>query len=259
MYQVRVLVLLVAVAGAAGCVQINQGEVGVKRRWGKLEARVLPPGLAFYEPVSTDVIKVPTRTVKVRVAHTLPSREGLNIETEISILYRIDPAMAPRIIETIGSDYEDDLIVSVFRSSAADVSARFLAKDMYSAERTNIEREIAQAMGRVIGHRGFVIEAVLMKSIRLPPGLARSIESKLESEQAAQRMQFVLDQERAEAERKRVEAAGIRDAQKIIADGLTPEIIQWRTIDAFRNLASSPNTKILVTDGRTPLLVQPRD
>jgi regulator of protease activity HflC (stomatin/prohibitin superfamily) len=157
----------------------------------------------------------------------------------------------------IGANYEEDLIVSVFRSAAADVSARFLAKDMYSAERASIEREIAAAMTRLIDQRGFIVEAVLMKSIQLPAGLARSIEQKLESEQQAQRMQFVLEQEKAEADRKRVEANGIRDAQKIIADGLSPMVIQWRTIEAFRHLATSPNSKVIVTDGRAPLMLQP--
>jgi regulator of protease activity HflC (stomatin/prohibitin superfamily) len=165
--------------------------------------------------------------------------------------------MAPSIIENLGEGYEETVIVGVFRSAAADVSAHFLAKDMYSAERANIEREIARAMGRLLDPRGFVIEAVLMKSIRLPDGLAKAIEEKLQSEQQAQRMQFVLDQERAEAERKRVAAQGIRDSQKIIADGLTPTLIQWNTVEAFKRLAESPNTKVIVTDGRTPLLIDP--
>jgi regulator of protease activity HflC (stomatin/prohibitin superfamily) len=253
----RAVAALLGILTLSGCVVINQGEVGVRRVWGKLSRQIVPPGLVFYEAVSTDILKVPTSTVRLRVAHSLPSKEGLNIEAEISILYRVRPDMAPHIIENIGQDYEESVITSVFRSAAADVSARFLAKDMYSAERTNIEREIARSMGRLLGPRGFIIEAVLMKSIRLPEGLARSIEEKLQSEQQAQRMQFVLDRERAEAERKRVEAAGIRDAQKIIADGLTPSLIQWRTIEAFRHLAESPNTKIVITDGRTPLLIDP--
>lgn len=165
--------------------------------------------------------------------------------------------MAPHVIETIGEEYEDSVIISVFRSAAADVSARFLAKDMYSAERTTIEREIAATMSKLVGPRGFVVEAILMKSIKLPLGLSRAIEEKLQSEQQAQRMQFVLDQERSEAERRRVEAAGIRDSQKIIADGLTPALIQWKTIEAFKRLAESPNSKIIFTDGRTPLLIDP--
>lgn len=241
---------------ASGCTSVNQGELGLKRVWGKLSPQVLKPGLVWYEAVSTDIIKVPTRTMRVRVEHSLPSKEGLNIEAEISILYRIRPEMVASVIENIGEEYES-VVVSVFRSAAADVSARFLAKDMYSAERTRIEREIAHSMGQLLAARGFSVEAVLMKRIQLPAGLAKAIEEKLQSEQQAQRMQFVLDQERAEAERKRIEAQGIRDSQKIIADGLTPELIQWRSIDAFKRLADSPNTKVIITNGRPPLLIEP--
>lgn len=255
MYRHRALLLSLAALALSGCAVINQGEVGVRRVWGKLAPKVIEPGLVFFEAVSTDIIRVPTKTVRLRVDHSLPSKEGLNIEAEISILYRVRPNMAPSIIENLGEDYADSVIVGVFRSAAADVSARFLAKDMYSAERGNIEREIARTMGKLLEPRGFVIEAVLMKSIRLPPGLTRAIEEKLQSEQQAQRMQFVLDQERAEAERKRVAAQGIRDSQKIIADGLTPAVIQWNTVEAFKRLAESPNTKVIVTDGRSPLFI----
>jgi regulator of protease activity HflC (stomatin/prohibitin superfamily) len=185
----------------------------------------------------------------------LPSKEGLNIQTRIAILYRIGPERAADVIGTIGPDYEESLIASVFRSSAADVSARFFAKDMYSAERSKIERDIALSMGETLGKRGFVVEAVLMKSIALPAGLAKAIEQKLQAEQEADRMRFLIEREKLEAERKRIEAAGVRDAQKIVADGLTPEIVKLRSIDAFKALADSPSTKVIVTDGRTPFLI----
>jgi regulator of protease activity HflC (stomatin/prohibitin superfamily) len=249
--------LVLGVPALSGCTVIRQGEVGVKRTWGKLNPNPLPPGLAFYEAVSTDIIKVPTQSVNKMVTLSLPSKEGVNVEAQISILYRIDATKAPRIIETIGETYEETVILPVFRSAAADVCARFPAKDLYSGERSTIEREIVAAMGVLVRERGFIIEAVLMKSIQLPASLARAIEEKLASEQEAQRMQFVLQRERSEAERRRIEAEGIRDAQKTIGDGLNSALIQWKAIEAFRSLAGSPNTKIIITDGRSPLLVSP--
>lgn len=249
--------LVLGAAISSGCTVIGQGEVGVKRIWGRLKPTPLPPGLAFYEAVSTDIIKVPTQSVNKMVTLALPSKEGVNVEAQISILYRIDPQKAPSIIETIGETYEETVILPVFRSAAADVCARFPAKDLYSGERSTIEREISQAMAALLRERGFIVEAVLMKSIQLPPGLTRAIEEKLASEQEAQRMQFVLQRERSEAERRRIEAEGIRDAQKTIGDGLNSALIQWKAIEAFRSLASSPNTKIIITDGRSPLLVSP--
>jgi prohibitin 1 len=240
---------------ASGCAVVNQGEVGLRRVWGKIDPKPIGPGLVFYEAVSTDIIRVPVRTSRVTVDFVLPSKEGLNIQTRIAILYRIVPEHAAAVMGTIGEDYEDTMIASVFRSAAADVSARFFAKDMYSAERSKIEKEIATAMSNMLEKRGFIIEAVLMKSISLPAGLAQAIEEKLQAEQEAERMRFLIEREKLEAERRRIEATAIRDAQKILADGLTPEVIQLRSIEAFKALADSPSTKVIVTDGKAPFLI----
>lgn len=130
---------------------------------------------------------------------------------------------------------------------------------MHSAQRAAIEKEITEQMSKILVPRGFEIEAVLLKNIQLPAGLARAVEEKLEAEQQAQRMEFLLDREKREAQRKIIEAEGIRDSQKIISEGLTKPIIEWQTIEAFRELAKSPNTKMIVTDGKTPLLINPND
>ena len=116
------------------------------------------------------------------------------------------------------------------------------------------QREIAKKMDANLSDRGFSVEAVLMKSIALPAGLARAIEEKLQAEQNAERMQFLIERERLEADRKRIEATAQRDAQKILAEGLTPEILRLRAIEAFLKLAESPNAKVIVTDGKAPLV-----
>jgi regulator of protease activity HflC (stomatin/prohibitin superfamily) len=241
--------------GFTGCSVINQGEVGVMRRWGKLDDLAVQPGLVFYEPVSTQVLRVPVRLTTVTVDFTLPSKEGLNVDAQISILYRVEAEKASQVLGTIGENYEEELVVAVFRSAAADVSARFFARDLYSAERGHIEKEIKKLMTEVLTGRGFVIEAVLMKAIALPPGLAKAIESKLAAEQDAERMQFLIQREKLEADRKRIEAEGARDAQKIVAEGLTEPVLRLRAIDAFKQLATSPNAKVIVTDGKSPLQV----
>ncbi len=239
----------------ASCTTVRQGNVGVKQRFGKLQNRTIGAGLVVLNPLTTRVVKVPVRTVNREVDLALPSKEGLNVQCEISILYRIAPDKVPQIIETIGTDYEQAVIVSVFRSAAADICARYYAKDMHSAQRAEIEREIAGHMNSLLSPRGFEIESVLMKSIKLPPGLAKAIEDKLEAEQRAQQMEFELQRERKEAERRVIEAEGIRDAQKVLAEGLTEPIIRYQSIEAFKALAASPNAKVIVTDGKTPFLI----
>jgi regulator of protease activity HflC (stomatin/prohibitin superfamily) len=249
------IILISFILVASGCTVVRQGEVGVKRKLGKLNEKTIEPGAVAYNPFITKVIKLPVRTVNLEISSNLPSKEGLNVGATISILYRIKPENASKIIESIGVDYEDVVITSVFRSAAADVCSRFFAKDMHTALRAVIEKEITQQMSLLLSHRGFEIEAVLLKNIQLPSGLARAVEEKLEAEQDAQRMEFLLQRERLEAQRKLVEAEGIRDAQKVISEGLNKEILQWQTIEAFKGLSESPNSKVIITNGNTPLLM----
>ncbi len=245
----------------SGCAVVNQGEVGLKRVWGKIQPEALQPGFYSIEVVSTDVIMVPIRTANQTYALTLPSKEGVNIQARISVLYRVDPAKAVSVISNVGENYEETLIGPVFRSQAADVSAKFLAKDLYSAERANIEKAIAKGMSTILAERGIIVEAVLMKNIQLPAGLAASIEQKLQAEQQAQQMEFEIEREKLKAKRAKIRAEGNRaaqlisakgnrDAQLIRAEGLTDAVLRLRAIEAIER---SPNTKIIITDGDNPL------
>jgi len=204
------------------------------------------------------VIKVSTQTNNIKLILSLPSKEGLSVNSEISILYRLQQNKIPSVLENLGQGYES-IITSVFRSASSDVCAKFYAKDMHSGMRAKIEEEIKVKMEENLTKQAYGIEliAVLMKSIQLPNGLASSIEQKLQAEQDAMRMEFILQQETLEADRKIIEAKGERDAQKILSEGLTDELIQIRSIDAFRELSRSQNSKVIITDGKTPLLIEP--
>ncbi|AYQ36287.1 prohibitin family protein [Runella sp. SP2] len=241
----------------SSCVVIRQGEVGVQRKLGKIQPTPVNEGLKGFNPFVTRIIKVPTRTMNIEVRSPLPSKEGLTVQSDVSILYRVVGKDAPQIIEKLGQNYEQVVMLPVFRSAVADVSSRFYAKDMHTGQRAAIESAIKEQMMLQLQNRGFVVEAVLLKSIVLPTGLAKAIEDKLEAEQDAQRMQFVLDKERQEAQRRIIEAEGIRDAQKIINEGLTPMLIQFKSIEAFNKLSTSPNSKVIITNGTTPMLIGP--
>lgn len=246
---------LLLLLSTTGCAIVNPGEVGVKRTLGKLDDKIYPPGTVGFNPFVTSIIRMPTRTVNREVKLNLPSKEGLNVSADISILYHIDPTMAPEVIQNIGVNYEETVVLSVFRSASADVCSRFLAKDMHSGQRGIIEEEIRTHMDSLLAPRGFTIEAVLLKSITLPAGLYSAIENKLEAEQQAQRMEFELQRERLEADRIKIEATGVRDAQKILSEGLSPTIIQWRSLEVFEKLSASPNAKVIITDGKAPMLL----
>ena len=254
-------ILLAGFAGVffASCAVVNPGEVGVKRTFGKLKPQIHDQGLVGINPFVSQLITIPTRTVNKEVRLNLPSKEGLNVAAEISILYHVQEDKVIDIINDVGMNYEKVLILSSFRSAAADVCARFYAKDMHSGKRAEIEKEIKIHMSKLLEGRGFVIEGILLKSIKLPEGLYSAIEGKLKAEQQAQEMEFVLLREQKEAERKRVEAEGIRDAQKIIKEGLTKEIIEWKSLEVLQEISTSENAKLIITNGKTPVLINGDD
>lgn len=236
------------------CSVVRPGEVGMIQNLGKLSNKVKTQGPVFYNPFTSRVIKATIQTTNLELALNLPSKEGLSVNSVISILYRLEKSKVPDIIRELSIEYEP-VIANVFRSASADVCAKFFAKDMHSGMRANIEEAIRIKMDEILGKQGIIIESVLMKSIQLPPGLANSIEQKLQAEQDAMRMEFLLQQAKLEADRKIIEAKGTRDAQIILSEGLTDQIIKIRSIEAFNNLSKSPNSKVIITNGNTPILL----
>ena len=249
------IVFLFIIGGLASCATIREGEVGVKRTLGKYDKQTYTKGVKMYNPFVSRILKVSTRTENLEVELSIPSKEGLTILSEVSILYNIDGRKAPDLLRNIGTEFERNVILPVFRSAVADVTSRFYAKDMHTGERATIEKAIRDQMMVLMDGKGIDVEAVLLKSIQLPRSLARAIEEKLEAEQQAQRMEFVLQQAKREAEQKRIEAEGVRDAQLIIAEGLDAKILQFKSIEAFQELAKSPNAKVIITDGDLPMIM----
>lgn len=235
--------------GLSSCMVVRQGEAGVKRTLGKYNDKPYTSGLKFFNPFTSTVVKVSTQTENIEVGVDIPSKEGLTIRAEVSILYTVRESQAPNILRTIGRNYEQTVILPVFRSGVADVTSRYFAKDMHSGSRAEIEVAIRDLMMKTLGDKGIDVEAVLLKSIQLPRSLAKAIEDKLEAEQQAQRMEFVLQQEKQEAERKRLQAQGVRDANSIINEGLTPAILQYKALEAWLELSKSPNAKTIITGG----------
>ncbi|MEO0734840.1 MAG: prohibitin family protein [Bacteroidota bacterium] len=250
-----VLLLAVALLILPSCTVVREGEVGVKRTLGKYKEKPIEQGVTFFNPFTTAIEKISTQTENMEVGLNLPSKEGLNIRADISILYSVDGTRAPEVLRQIGPNYERQVILPVFRSAVADVSARYFAKDMHTGQRAIIEGAIQEQMSKNLLDRGLIIENVLVKSITLPQNLARAIEAKLEAEQQALRMEFVLQETRQQAEQQRIEAEGTRDAQLIIAEGLTPEVLRFKSIEAFLELAKSPNTKVIVSGSDMPLMM----
>jgi regulator of protease activity HflC (stomatin/prohibitin superfamily) len=237
------------------CAVIRPGEVGVKQKLGKLSKTSHFQGAIWYNPFITKVIRTNIQINDIELSLSLPSKEGLSVIAQISILYQIDKNNVPKVIKNIGLGYKT-IISNVFRSASADVCSKYYAKDMHSGMRAEIENAIKLKMSETLSDQSIIIQSVLMKSIKLPDGLSNSIEQKLQAEQDAMKMVFILQQEKLEAERKIIEASGTKDAQKILSEGLTDQIIKIRSIEAFIELSKSPNSKVIITDGKTPYLIE---
>jgi prohibitin 1 len=255
MRKIQIISVALSLLLLSNCAVIRPGQVGVKQRLGDLSEKIHTKGSVWFNPFTTKVIKTNVQINDIELSLSLPSKEGLSVVAQISILYNIDEKSVPNVIRTLGLRYET-IISNVFRSAASDVCAKYFAKDMHSGMRAEIEEAIKIKMNETLMEQGIIVNAVLMKSIQLPAGLASSIEQKLQAEQDAMRMEFILQQERLEADRKIIEATGTKDAQLILSEGLTDNIIKIRSIEAFIELSKSNNSKIIVTDGKVPFLVE---
>lgn len=243
-----VIVLGLVVLGAVFANPITvvpAGHVGVKDFFGIVSPTVLSPGVRLVLPF-TRVVKMSVRTQEIKEVAEVPSKEGLIMNLEVSLLFRLDATRAPDVYKTIGPNYPEIVVEPQFRSAIREITASYEAKALYSAERERIAQEIFQLFRKLTADRGVVGEQVLLRKIGLPPVVANAIQEKLRREQEAEQMKFVLQKEQQEAERKRIEAQGIADFQRIVSQGISQQLLEWKGIEATEKLAASPNAKIVI-------------
>jgi regulator of protease activity HflC (stomatin/prohibitin superfamily) len=186
------------------------------------------------------------RTQELTEEASVPSKEGLSVHLDVTLLFSLDPQKAAQVYKTIGPDYLRVVVVPQLRSAVRGVTASYEAKALYTSERETISNEMFSHLQQPLLERGMVVEKVLLRSATLPPILATAIEKKLEAEQQSEQMKFVLNKETQEADRKRIEAQGIADFQKIVTTGLTDSFLRWKGIEATSKLADSQNSKLVV-------------
>lgn len=237
---------------------VPAGHVGVRVLFGNVYPEVLPSGLHLINPLVT-VHLMSIRTQELFEHAETPSREGLNVTVEVSLLYHVNPEAAAQIYQRIGPYYEEVVVKPSFRSAIRGVTVQHEAKALYTSGREMIAEQIGQDLQKSMSERGLILEQVLLRRIQLPQMVEAAINEKLAADQQAQRMQFVLAKEAQEAERKRIEAQGIQDFQNIVSQGLTETLLRWKGIEATKALAESPNTKVIVIGGRDglPLILNP--
>lgn len=239
------LVLFVLIVIGGPITVVPAGHVGVKDLFGKVSPDALPPGVHLIIPF-TRVHKMSIRTFELKETAEVPSKEGLMMDLEGSVLYRLDPLKAAEVYKTVGVNYAEVILVPQARSAIREITASYDAKALYSSEREQIARETFELTQKMMGGRGVIVESVLLRKIGLPAIVANAIQEKLKREQESEQMKFVLTRESQEAERKRIEAQGIADFQKIVAQGISAQLLEWKGIEATEKLALSPNAKVVV-------------
>ena len=229
----------------ASVTRVESGHVGVLTLFGRVTGEVLPEGMHLINPFKTNN-EMSIRTQEIKESASVPSSEGLVMNLDTSLIYHLDPAKASDVYQKIGPGYETVLIEPNLRAAIREATASHTANALYTGEREMVAKQINDQMASLLGARGFLVESILLRDIQLPLTLKASIESKQQAEQDALAMNFKLQKETQEAQRKRIEAAGVRDFQQIVAQGITPSLLEWKGIEATENLAKSANTKVVV-------------
>jgi regulator of protease activity HflC (stomatin/prohibitin superfamily) len=271
---VRGLAILIMLAGILiKCiVQVGAGEVGVKSLFGKIQNDVLSSGLHFINPfVEVRSLDIKTQNYTMSGQHDegaqsgddairVLTSDGLEVTIDLTVLYKLLPSEAPRLLRETGDDYTNKIVRPVTRTKIRDNSVYYEAIALYSTKRDEFQQRIFTSIENDFKKRGLILEQLLVRNITLPQSVKATIEQKINAEQDAQKMQFVLQKEKQEAERKRVEAQGIADYQRIINTGLTTQQLQYEQIKAYLELAKSPNSKVIIMGkGAAPVILDTKN
>lgn len=266
---IKVVGVVIMIVGGvlASVVQINPGEIGVQKLFGKVNNDVLESGLNLVNPL-VEVVTFDIRTENYTMsgvqdegsksgddAIRVLSADGLEVVIDLTVLYKVIPTEAPRILKEIGTDYRNTIVRPICRTKIRDNAVYYDAVALYSTKRDEFQARIFSTIEKDFKSRGLFLEQLLVRNITLPASVKATIESKINAEQDAQKMTFVLQKEKQEAERKRVEAQGIADYQKILSTGLSDKQLQYEMIKA---IATSPNAKLIIMGGgknSTPVIL----
>lgn len=272
---VRIIGVVFIVLGiTTSCVkQIDAGEVGVKTLFGKVQSDVLESGLHMVNPLLT-IHRVDVRTQNYTMsgvhdegeqegddAIRVLTSDGLEVTIDLTILYRPLSSETPRLFKETGLDYKDKIVRPITRTKIRDNAVYYEAVSLYSTKRDEFQNRIYKDIEKNFQQRGLILEQLLIRNITLPSSVKKSIEAKINAEQDAQKMEFILQKEKQEAERKRVEAQGIADYQRTINQGLTSNQLQYEMIKAYKEMATSPNSKIIIMGNNkgTPVILDTKE
>jgi prohibitin 1 len=239
---------------------IPTGNVGVLTLFGRVTGQVLPEGIHLINPLKT-VEKLSVQTQSIKESANVPSNEGLILALDTSLLFRLDKDKAAYVFQTVGNNYVEKIVEPTLRAAIRASTSAHSANALYTNARELVQQQIQEELTAQLVPRGVIVENVLLRDVQLPAMLKGSIEAKQQAEQDALRMSFILQKEKQEAERKRIEAQGISDFQRIVATGISAQLLEWKGIEATEKLAASSNAKIVIIGNPKnglPLVLEPK-
>jgi regulator of protease activity HflC (stomatin/prohibitin superfamily) len=254
------ILLLVIILLMASTTSIPTGNVGVLTLFGRVTGETLPEGIHLMNPLKS-VQKLSIQTQSVKESANVPSNEGLILALDTSLLFRLDKDKAAFVYQTVGDSYAEKIVEPTLRAAIRASTSAHSANALYTNARELVQKQILDELTVQLAPRGVIVENVLLRDVQLPAMLKGSIEAKQQAEQDALRMSFILQKEKQEAERKRIEAQGIADFQKIVAAGISPQLLEWKGIEATEKLAASSNAKVVIIGNPKnglPLVLEPK-
>jgi regulator of protease activity HflC (stomatin/prohibitin superfamily) len=257
--QLAILVVVIFVV-MASTTSIPTGNVGVLTLFGRVTGETLPEGIHLVNPLKS-VQKLSVQTQSVKESANVPSNEGLILALDTSLLFRLDKDKAAFVYQTVGDNYAEKIVEPTLRAAIRASTSAHSANALYTNARELVQQQIQDELKSQLAPRGVIVENVLLRDVQLPAMLKGSIEAKQQAEQDALRMSFILQKEKQEAERKRIEAQGIADFQKIVATGISPQLLEWKGIEATEKLATSANAKVVIIGNPKnglPLVLEPK-
>ena len=255
-----VLVVFAIILLFSSVVSIPTGHVGVLTLFGRVTGEVLGEGIHMINPLKS-VERLSIQTQSVKESANTPSNEGLILALDTSLLFHLDRAKAAEVYQKIGANYAEKIVEPTLRAAIRAATSSHTANALYTNARELVQQQIQDELSAQLAPRGVIIENVLLRDVQLPAMLKTSIEAKQQAEQDALRMNFILQKEKQEAERKRIEAQGIADFQKIVAQGISTQLLEWKGIEATEKLAASANSKVVVVGNPKnglPLILGPQ-
>jgi regulator of protease activity HflC (stomatin/prohibitin superfamily) len=239
---------------------IPTGNVGVLTLFGRVTGQTLGEGIHLINPLKS-VEKLSVQTQSLKESANVPSNEGLILALDTSLLFRLDKDKAAYVFQTVGNNYVEKIVEPTLRAIIRTATSAHAANALYTNARELVQQQIQEELTAQLAPRGVIVENVLLRDVQLPAMLKTSIEAKQQAEQDALRMSFILQKEKQEAERKRIEAQGISDFQRIVATGISAQLLEWKGIEATEKLATSMNTKIVIignSKNGLPLVLEPK-